>query len=298
MQKLFIIIIEIVCISSTCLLFLFHFTNLLGFFSLAMAGKDAKGYCFYPVAADSSSEDSDEDYFAPGALFRREQEKKRRRMLTATLLPDSSPQRMETSSASGASCSSSNASTNPTTTTTATTNQIQVPINLPTSDPWCGCGNCSDMPTSLEKKFCLQETLTMTNFQDENFIPGEHCVLNSSLLVNHVLDATNIEIAWMYDQQLKGVRGDGLLCKANMTARNYRHWAYRQYIRFIYSRLGRFVRKVIPACVVAHIRYTWPEPNGNYVGFKHSAAQEEEIIEEHGYIPPDELQAFLEGDEI
>jgi len=117
-----------------------------------------------------------------------------------------------------------------------------------------------------------------------------------------VLNSTAIEVAWMYDQQLKGVRGDGLRCKDHMTARNYRHWAYRQYIRFIYSRLGQFDRRVIPSCVVAHIRSTWPDPTGCYVGFKHSIEQQDdqqqELENEHGYIPSDELQALLDGEDI
>jgi len=57
------------------------------------------------------------------------------------------------------------------------------------------------------------------------------------------------------------------LAFGNMTNRDYRHHAYRTYIDFLYGLLGRHVRKVIPACIVDHIRTTWPDPDGKYVGF-------------------------------
>ena len=49
---------------------------------------------------------------------------------------------------------------------------------------------------------------------------------------------------------------------------NYRYAAYRQYIWWVYGRLGRKRRKVIPACVVLAIRKQFPEADGNYTGFK------------------------------
>ena len=50
--------------------------------------------------------------------------------------------------------------------------------------------------------------------------------------------------------------------------RSYRLAAYRQFIHWTYSRLGRGIRKVIPSCVVAAVRYEFPDPDGTYIGFK------------------------------
>ena len=48
----------------------------------------------------------------------------------------------------------------------------------------------------------------------------------------------------------------------------YRYAAYRQYIWWVYGRLGRKRRKIIPACVLLAIRKQFPEADGNHTGFK------------------------------
>ena len=50
--------------------------------------------------------------------------------------------------------------------------------------------------------------------------------------------------------------------------RTYRYAAYRQFSWFIYAKLGRYVRRVIPACAVSTIRETFLEADGNYVTFE------------------------------
>jgi hypothetical protein len=59
--------------------------------------------------------------------------------------------------------------------------------------------------------------------------------------------------------------------------------------------LGRGNRRVIPACVVTHIRCLYRDEANLYVGFR-PATQEPD--EEAGYIPADELAAIYEGTEI
>ena len=49
---------------------------------------------------------------------------------------------------------------------------------------------------------------------------------------------------------------------------NYHYAAYRQYIWWVYGRLGRKRRKIIPACVVLAIRKQFPEADDNHTGFK------------------------------
>ena len=50
--------------------------------------------------------------------------------------------------------------------------------------------------------------------------------------------------------------------------RSYRYAAYRQFSWLIYTKLGRYNRRIIPSCAVLKIRETFPEADGNYGGFK------------------------------
>jgi len=43
---------------------------------------------------------------------------------------------------------------------------------------------------------------------------------------------------------------------------------------WIYKRLGRKKRKVIPSCVVSAIRKEFPEADGNYTGFRDPSINE------------------------
>ena len=47
--------------------------------------------------------------------------------------------------------------------------------------------------------------------------------------------------------------------------------AYTQFVYWVYGKLGRGVRKIVPACAVHKIRKTFPAPNGIYTGFKFSS---------------------------
>ncbi|XP_044180558.1 uncharacterized protein LOC122961799 [Acropora millepora] len=49
---------------------------------------------------------------------------------------------------------------------------------------------------------------------------------------------------------------------------NYRYAAYRQFTWWVHDRLGKYVRRVIPACVVKEIRAAFPDSQGNYTGFR------------------------------
>ena len=48
---------------------------------------------------------------------------------------------------------------------------------------------------------------------------------------------------------------------------NYRYAGYRQFTWWVHKRLGRYVCKAIPACVVKAIRPVYPNADGNYTGF-------------------------------
>ena len=52
------------------------------------------------------------------------------------------------------------------------------------------------------------------------------------------------------------------------TPAEYHKAAYRQYIIWQYTYLGRGNRKVIPSCMALAIRNCYPAPDGQYLGFK------------------------------
>ena len=48
----------------------------------------------------------------------------------------------------------------------------------------------------------------------------------------------------------------------------YRLAAYRQFTYWIHSRLGRHIRRVMPACIVSQVRLMYPEPSEQYIGYQ------------------------------
>ena len=54
---------------------------------------------------------------------------------------------------------------------------------------------------------------------------------------------------------------------------NYHFSAYKQYISWIYGRLGKRIRQVIPSCVVWAIRKKYPSDDGECVPFNYAEEQ-------------------------
>ncbi|XP_016383292.1 P2X purinoceptor 7 [Sinocyclocheilus rhinocerous] len=48
----------------------------------------------------------------------------------------------------------------------------------------------------------------------------------------------------------------------------YRYLAYRSFVSWCWGYLGWNVRVVIPSCVVHRIRQEYPDPTGQFVGFR------------------------------
>ena len=51
-------------------------------------------------------------------------------------------------------------------------------------------------------------------------------------------------------------------------SRKYRHVSYRQVVRWCWGFLGRHNRVRLPSCIINKTRITYPDPDGNYKGFK------------------------------
>ena len=264
------------------------------------AKQPPKAYIRYPIR-DSSDEEDDEgsaSIYKPGYLFvRRKQQRNNNTTATATTTAAGTATVNASTAVAVSIVDTANfASTSTRATATKRTPTAAVNHNLPTSGSWCKCGNCSEMPEGVERKCCLGETFDYTNFQDPNFRPGEQCVLESNFVFNTVLQKGHLELAWVAQRRFLGLRDPEDIDVKLMTNTNYRFCAYRSYINFIYGFLGRRNRRVIPACVVGHIRNTWPDPHGSYVGYKDPEHDDDE--QDNQYIPADELQAMADGTEI
>ncbi|XP_014667403.1 PREDICTED: uncharacterized protein LOC106808979 [Priapulus caudatus] len=59
-----------------------------------------------------------------------------------------------------------------------------------------------------------------------------------------------------------------------LTNRILRLAAYRQYTYWVHKRLGKGVRRVIPACVILKVREAYPEESGQYVGYRDACESE------------------------
>ena len=133
------------------------------------------------------------------------------------------------------------------------------------------------MPTYIEKKCCQSEDLSKTYMTDRSC---GVCILQS-VEVQHVIGEVNVRLAWMRQRRYMGFTGEALAFH-NMTNINYRHHTYKSYIDYMHGLLGRYNRKVIPACVVGMIRQIWPSSDGHYVGFT-------QVDEEGNMLAIDEL---------
>lgn len=118
--------------------------------------------------------------------------------------------------------------------------------NESTSDlPWCECGQCREMRKEEERVCCKN---TWKNH--------EH-----PLFENHILTEHNLELAMQSNADFLAYPFD----PSNNAC--WRFIAYRQYILWVWGKLGRRNRRVVPSCIFWKIRDRYPDQNGNYTGF-------------------------------
>ena len=122
---------------------------------------------------------------------------------------------------------------------------------------WCSCGRCVAMPTSKES-ICCKELREARDKMGEITCITRHPAFERVCLDSEVLQTALVAIA--------NVRFHHYSLPIQNTT--YRLAAYRQFTYWIHTRLGRAVRRVIPACAVNQIRLAYPEPSGQYTGYQ------------------------------
>lgn len=133
---------------------------------------------------------------------------------------------------------------------------LEVPLR-PDSDPvpaglhWCVCGKCREMNTDLERKCCRQHP--------------QKCLSMMAYMDYYILDEGVLRLARAAWNDIFALVDNA---EPGMEQRQFRHTAYRQFVLWQHGRLGVGNRVVIPSCCVCRIRDTFPDPRGQYTGFK------------------------------
>ncbi|XP_037528557.1 P2X purinoceptor 7-like [Rhipicephalus sanguineus] len=121
---------------------------------------------------------------------------------------------------------------------------------------WCDCGHCVVLDNfSEEECLCCREMgEPVAAAQPEGCIT-EHPEFHLLCLNIAVLRVAYFELRARRD------------CMDEDIHKRYRYTAYRQFVRWLWGRLGRGHRFVLPSCVVAKIRGTFPTETPT--GFKY-----------------------------
>ncbi|KAM7314871.1 P2X purinoceptor 7 [Ixodes scapularis] len=123
----------------------------------------------------------------------------------------------------------------------------------------CSCGHCVVMPTTREC-LCCQEVSQVTAKA------GNKCITRHKDFFGAILNPVVLQIAYgMRAMELH----DGELLRQRTAHKKYRYVAYRQFSRWIWQRLGKGNRKVLPSCVIQAIRTAYPSEV--YRGFAYPA---------------------------
>ncbi|XP_077320610.1 P2X purinoceptor 7-like [Lithobates pipiens] len=127
------------------------------------------------------------------------------------------------------------------------------------STDWCECGNCRVMPTAREC-VCCQEIANVK----ENIEEGSVCITQSTIFKNMVVDRMNttIILTIIHQSTSRAPNADD--------NRNLRKTSYKAFTAWIHGYLGKGNRRPIPSCAVHAVRAAFPDPDGEYVGFKFS----------------------------
>lgn len=121
---------------------------------------------------------------------------------------------------------------------------------------WCKCGACVAMPTNLES-ICCVEIENASPYMENRTCLCEHEIFNFLCTRE---ETVNIILRTIGEFRHPPAQKD-----AN---RLHRKTAYRGFTAWIHGYLGIGNRRPIPSCVVKKVRSAFPDPQGQYVGFR------------------------------
>ena len=124
---------------------------------------------------------------------------------------------------------------------------------------WCKWGHCKKEVREIDC-LCCQEVDTIS---EEKF-EGQNCVTQSEQFKTLCLNKFVLQNVLVGFHE---TRGDVLEKENEVRNKSLRFAAYKQFIWWIFHRLGKGNRCVIPSCVVWAIRTLYPEANGQYILF-------------------------------
>lgn len=126
-----------------------------------------------------------------------------------------------------------------------------------TDKSWCECGDkCEIMPTAEECECCHENCEKRLKEESIN------CVTEHSDFYHFFLHPEGLKIGLYLRNDLR----PGSLSHP-ISNETLRFQAYRQFIYWIYGKMGYKNRAVIPSCVVTRVRLAFPEESGYYRGF-------------------------------
>ena len=124
----------------------------------------------------------------------------------------------------------------------------------------------------MKNKLLKKGNITQDNFNEDqwrgffSFFSGEDCISNSETFEILCLRKEVLENTITAINELAGET-------RSFENKNYRYASYWQFIWWIYTKLGKGVRRVIPSCVVLKICQNFPEDSDQYVPYKQGRIQ-------------------------
>ena len=128
------------------------------------------------------------------------------------------------------------------------------------NNDWCKCGgNCKIEKRNIDCLCCQEVYALNSKFDAENYIGFITESKDFEMLCTNKTVLENVLVG------LHEARGEYL--EENTSNRSFRYAAYRQFIRWVFKRLGKGNRRVIPSCALWKIREHFPEPDEEYVEY-------------------------------
>ena len=133
---------------------------------------------------------------------------------------------------------------------------------------WCKCGKCAVMEKTIES-FCCHEKAVEYDEYDGKLTCAQNQEFSSitslSSFVQNMLSKDVLDIDVLQYLEENWPLGDDEL---EQTHKLYRLVSYRRCSRWVFTILGKKVRRVFPSCVYTAIRNEFASPTGLYTHFK------------------------------